>query len=95
MTLSHAPIAERAIGTIKYMLYKRLEFEPHRPWYGDLLQQVIFTYNYGRDHSTLGMTPNEARKPINEQKVEKQLAKKGTSRQSLPARQGRRSGQNL
>ena len=41
MTLNHAPIAERAIGTIKNMLYKRLEFEPHRPWYGDLLQQVV------------------------------------------------------
>ncbi len=84
MTLSHAPIAERAIGTIKNMLYKRLEFEPHRPWYGDILQQVIFTYNYGREHSTLGMTPNEARKPSNKQKVEKQLAKKALHDRSYP-----------
>ena len=84
MTLPHAPIAERAIGTIKNMLYKRLEFEPHRPWYGDLLQQVLFTYNYGREHSTLGMTPNEARKPANEQKVEKQLAKRALRDRAYP-----------
>ena len=84
MALSHAPIAERAIGAIKNMLYKRLEFEPHRPWYGDLLQQVLLTYNYGREHSTLGMTPNEARKPANEQKVEKQLASKGLHDRAYP-----------
>ncbi len=60
MALSHAPIAERPIGAIKNMLYKRLEFEPHRPWYDDLLQQVIFTYNYGREHSALGMTPKRS-----------------------------------
>ena len=56
----------------------------HRPWYGDLLQQVIFTYNYGREHSTLGMTPNEARKPANEQKVEKQLAKHALHDRTYP-----------
>ncbi len=53
-------------------------------WYGDLLQQVIFTYNYGREHSTLKMTPNEARKPANEQKVEKQLAKHALHDRTYP-----------
>ncbi len=66
------------------MLYKRLELEPHRPWHGDLLQQVIFTDNYGREHSTIGMTPNEARKSANEQKVETQLAKHALHDRTYP-----------
>ena len=69
MTLSHAGIVERAIRTIKDMLYKRLEHDPNRPWYGELLQQVIFVYNYGREHSRIHMTPNEARKESNEDVV--------------------------
>ena len=60
MTLTHAAIVERAIITIKDMLYKRLEHDPSKPWYDDLLQQVIFVYNYMRPHTTLGMSPNEA-----------------------------------
>ena len=63
MTLSHAGIVERAIRTIKDMLYKRLEHDPNRPWYGELLQQVIFVYNYGREHSRLHMTPKPSNKP--------------------------------
>ena len=42
MTLSHAGIVERALRTIKDMLYERLEHSLNRPWYGELLQQVIF-----------------------------------------------------
>ena len=37
-TLAHAPIVERAIVTIKGMLYKRLEHDPSKPWFGNLLQ---------------------------------------------------------
>jgi len=73
MTLSHAGIVERAIRTIKDMLYKRLEHDPNRPWYGELLQQVIFVYNYGREHSRIHMTPNQATKPQNEDKVRRNL----------------------
>ena len=68
MALSHAGIVERAIRTIKDMLYKRLEHDPNRPWYGELLQQVIFVYNYGREHSRVHMTPDEARAQSNEGK---------------------------
>lgn len=83
-TLSHAPIVERAIGTIKNMLYKRLEFEPSKPWWGEVLQQVIFVYNYGRTHSTLEMTPNEARKPTNEERVKRNLKKHATYGRKYP-----------
>ena len=62
MTLSQAGIVERAIRTIKDMLYKRLEHDPNRPWYGELLQQVIFVYNYGREQSRIHMTPKQATK---------------------------------
>ena len=39
VALSHASIVDRAIRTIKDMLYKRLEHDPKRPWYAELLQQ--------------------------------------------------------
>ena len=68
-TLSHAAIVERAIGTIKNMLYKRLEFEPNKPWWGEVLQQLIFLCNNGRACSTQEMTPSEARKASNEEKA--------------------------
>ena len=84
MTLAHAPIVERAIGTIKNMLYKRLEHDPSTPWYGNLLQQVIFTYNYIREHSTLGTTPNEARQPKNESEVRANLYKKAKRNRVYP-----------
>ena len=84
MTLAHAAIVERAIGTIKNMLYKRLEHDPTRPWYGDLLQQVIFTYNYMRPHSTVGLTPNEARQPKNESEVRVNLYKKAKRNRVYP-----------
>ena len=76
MTLTHAAIVERAIRTVKDMLYKRLEHDSSRPWYGDLLQQVVFVYNFMRSHTTLGMSPNEARKPKNETEVRGNLYKK-------------------
>jgi hypothetical protein len=84
MTLSHAGIVERAIRTIKDMLYKRLEHDPNRPWYGELLQQVIFVYNYGREHSRIHMTLNQATKPQNEDKVRRNLNKHAVYNRKYP-----------
>jgi hypothetical protein len=84
MTLSHAGIVERATRTIKDMLYKRLEHDPSRPWYGELLQQVIFVYNYGREHSRIHMTPNEARKESNEDVVRRNLNKHAVYNRKYP-----------
>ena len=75
MTLAHAAIVERAIRTIKDMIYKRREHDPNRPWYGELLQQVIFVYNYGREHSRIHLTPNQATKTQNEDQVRRSLNK--------------------
>ena len=84
MTLAHAAIVERAIKTVKEMLYKRLEHDPNRPWYGDLLQQVIFVYNYMRPHTTLGMTPYAAKQPKNEAEVRDNLYKKAKHNRVYP-----------
>ena len=44
-TLTHAGVLERAIRAIKDMLYTRLEHDSKRPWYGELLQHVVFVYS--------------------------------------------------
>jgi hypothetical protein len=62
-TLSHAPVAERQIRTIKNMIYKRYEREP-KPWH-ELLYPVLLTYNNKLIHSTIKMTPSNARKSEN------------------------------
>ena len=84
MTLTHAAIVGRAIKIIKDMIYKRLEHDPNRPWYGDLLQQVIFVYNYMRPHTTLGMTPYAAKQPKNEAEVRGNLYKKAKHNRVYP-----------
>ena len=84
MTLSRAGIVERAIRTVKDMLHKRLEHDPNRPWYGELLQQVIFVYSYGREHSRIHMTPNEARKQSNEDRVRRSLNKHAVYNRRYP-----------
>ena len=83
-TLSHAPIVERAIRTIKEMLYKRLDHDPKQPWCGELLQQVIFVYNFGREHRTIGMSPNDARKADSQEKVTRNLNKRAIYTRKYP-----------
>ena len=62
-TLSHAPVAERQIRTIKNMLYKRYEHEA-KPWH-ELLYPVLLTYNNKLIHSVTKFTPADAMKPEN------------------------------
>ena len=62
-TLTHAPIAERTIRTIKNMIDKRQDHD-NKPWY-DILFSVLLTYNNKLKHSSTKMTPVEARRPIN------------------------------
>lgn len=70
-TLSHAPVAERQIRTIKSMIYQRVE-KTHEKWY-NLLFPVLLTYNNKMVHASTKMTPNEARKPANELNVKLNL----------------------
>ena len=58
-------MVESAIHNFRNMLCRRLEHEPASPWYGLMLQQVLFTYNYMNTQRTVEMKPNDARKPEN------------------------------
>ena len=63
ITRGHAPFAERAIRTLKNMLYKRMEVKPDNNWYGpEVLSNALVTYNYKNKNSSTNHTPNEARK---------------------------------
>jgi transposase InsO family protein len=72
ITRKHAPMAERAIKTIKDMLYKRMKHETTTPWY-ELVHEILFVLNYMRKHRSHGMTPKEARDPKNLTKVKNNL----------------------
>jgi hypothetical protein len=80
--LTHAPVAERQIRTIKSMIYQRVE-KTHQKWY-DLLFQVIITYNRARVHSSTKFTPAEAMKPKNQLDVKLNLQLNATRTRKYP-----------
>ena len=85
ITRTHAPYAERAIRTIKAMLYKRLEAKPGEPWYGaEVLSNALVAYNYRTKHTATNMTPNEARQPKNILEVKLQLEAHRLKRKRYP-----------
>ena len=72
-TKHHAGLAERTIRTMKAMIYSRIESAKTRDnenkrWI-DVLYAVLVTYNQINKHSTIKMTPHEARKPRNHLQV--------------------------
>jgi transposase InsO family protein len=72
-TRGHAPYAERAIRTIKKMIYDRLDhFKDIKQW-TDVLNYVLITYNYKLKSSVTKMTPNDARKDKNILEVKNNL----------------------
>ena len=81
-TLSHAPVAERQIRTLKSMIYQRVE-KTNRKWY-DVLGPVLLVYNNKMVHSAIKMTPNEARKPTNELNVKLNLHLNRTKLRKYP-----------
>ena len=70
-TLGHAAYAERAIRTIKDMIYKRIEHTKQK-WV-DVLYAVLLTYNHKLKSSITGMTPADAKKPGNQMDVASHL----------------------
>ena len=81
-TLTHAPVAERQIRTIKSMIYQRVE-KTRQKWY-DILGAVLLVYNNKMVHSSIKMTPNEARKPANELNVKLNLQINRTKLRKYP-----------
>ena len=74
----HPAFAERAIRTLKDMLYKRVENDEKKgkeniQW-GDYLHEILLTYNNAMKHSSHGMEPIEARKPKNQLAVKLKLS---------------------
>ena len=68
-TRGHPNFAERFIRTYKDMLYKRVEKaekegKEHIQWI-DYNFEILLTYNNKMEHSSIGMTPNEALKEKN------------------------------
>ena len=88
ITLAHAPVVERAIRTIKHMVYTRIETakkknDEEKRWV-DVLYPVLLTYNVKLKHSATNMTPSEARKPINELVVKTNLEMKRVRKRLYP-----------
>ena len=88
ITLAHAPVVERAIRTIKHMVYTRIETakkknNEEKRWV-DVLYPVLLTYNVKLKHSATNMTPSEARKPINELVVKTNLEMKKVRKRLYP-----------
>jgi hypothetical protein len=87
-TLAHAAVVERAIRTIKHMVYTRIETakkknNEDKRWV-DVLYPVLLTYNVKLKHSATNMTPSEARKPINELVVKTNLEMKKVRKRLYP-----------
>jgi hypothetical protein len=84
-TRTHAHYAERAIKTIKEMVYKRFDDDKkeNKQW-TDYLYPVLLTYNNKNKHRAHGMTPNEARKSHNEIKVKLQLELNRITKRKYP-----------
>ena len=73
-TRTHAAVAERAVRTIKDMIYKRLENNKEAKWYDvKILANSLVMYNYKNVSSATGFTPNEGREKKNELNVKLKL----------------------
>ena len=66
-TSIHCAFVERVIGTLKVIIEKYLT-ENNTYSYIDVLPELVQTYN-NRKHSVIGLTPKEAEKEINHQKI--------------------------
>ena len=80
-TRAHANFSERAIRTLKDMLYKRVEADEKKgksniQW-TDYIHEILLTYNNQMTHSATKFTPKEARKPSNELSVRLNIASSG------------------
>ena len=88
-TRGHPNFSERAIRSFKDALYKRIEADDKKgkqniDW-RDYIFQILLTYNNKSIHSSIKMTPNEARKNKNEYEVKINLELKGKSTRKYPS----------
>ena len=70
ITRGHANVAERAIRTFKDALYKRIDLGKNKnAQWSDLIFEILLTYNNKNVHSTINMTPSNARQKTNQTEV--------------------------
>ena len=84
-TRRHAAVAERHIRTIKDALFKRMEHlkTDIDDWH-TILPPVLLQYNTRMVHSSMGMTPADAKLPRNESLVKARLEIKRISKRKYP-----------
>jgi len=84
-TRRHASVAERHIRTIKDLLFKRMEhLKTDIDEWHTILPPVLLQYNTRMIHSSIGMTPAEAKLPRNESLVKGRLEIKKISKRRYP-----------
>ena len=87
-TRGHPAFAERFIRTFKDKLFKRIEKDekdrkPNIQWI-DYITEIMLTYNNKDIHSSIGQTPNEARKKENEFKSKLNVSIKAKRNRMYP-----------
>lgn len=78
ITKHHAAFGERFIRTFKNMLYKRIDNDIKaevyiNPQWKDYIEDIMINYNYKNKHSSINMTPDNARRATNQLEVKTQL----------------------
>jgi len=83
VTRNHPAFAERAIRTIKQMIYRRVEAQSNPIW-TDHIKRVLHNYNYKMIHSATGFTPDEARLARHRETIHTRLELKGKNNRKYP-----------
>ena len=85
MTRAHAAVVGRQIRTMKHMILTRLEHSGSKIWRDPVfLNNLCLVYNGMRDHSVTHLTPNQARGPENQHRVENSLEYARVSKRKYP-----------
>ena len=87
ITRGHANVAERAIRTIKQLMYRRIDAKKSNDiqWTDpSILANSLVTYNYIMKSRTHNMTPNEARKSKNIIDIKMSLEINGIKKRKYP-----------
>ena len=86
VTRGHAPVAERAIRTIKSLIDRRMQGKPPGTQWTDVdvLNNALFAYNFKMVHRISGYTPNEAKKEANNINVKINLETKAKHKRIYP-----------
>ena len=83
ITLSHAPVAERSIRTIKNEIYKRVKLPSDKNW-NELIYPILLKYNHKSVHSSTNYTPADAEKQTNQLNVKINMELKKNKTRSYP-----------